>query len=88
MPNMSYCRFENTLGDLRDCMDNWDDSGLSDTEKEARTRLLELCRTVVENCADEDGNEVKVVVQCSDALCADHTPTHDDCNGCPAYVDY
>jgi hypothetical protein len=22
MPNMSYCRFENTLGDMRDCMYN------------------------------------------------------------------
>jgi len=25
MGNMSYCRFQNTLMDLRDCIENWDD---------------------------------------------------------------
>jgi hypothetical protein len=24
MPNMSYCRFENTANDLQNCIDNWD----------------------------------------------------------------
>ncbi len=36
MGNMSYCRFENTLGDLQDCYDNIDDPDLSESEKRAR----------------------------------------------------
>jgi hypothetical protein len=43
MGNMSYCRFQNTLGDLRDCYDNWD---LDDDKKEelkAREKLIKLC---------------------------------------------
>lgn len=32
MPNMSYCRFSNTLGDLRDCVEHLDDSVEEDCE--------------------------------------------------------
>ena len=54
MSNMSYCRFRNTLEDLQDCYDNMDDSDMSDEEKRARKRLIELCCEIAENCADED----------------------------------
>lgn len=47
MGNMSYCRFRNTLNDLRDCYDNMDDVE-SDEEKQAKKRMIELCRTIVE----------------------------------------
>jgi len=37
MSNMSYCRFENTLADLRDCYENLDDN-LGENIYEARAR--------------------------------------------------
>lgn len=40
---MSYCRFQNTLQDLRDCYEHMDDKDMSSEEKAARTRLLKLC---------------------------------------------
>lgn len=46
MANMSYCRFENTLNDLRDCMDNMDDRELSERETKARERLIKLCEEI------------------------------------------
>lgn len=53
MSNMSYCRFQNTLADLRDCFDamNEDDDDLGDLseyEAEAKYKLIELCRTIIE----------------------------------------
>jgi hypothetical protein len=52
--NMSYCRFENTLQDLRDCYDHTEDTDLSEGEKEARDKLLKLCRTLADEYPDED----------------------------------
>ena len=49
MPNMSYCRYENTLKDLHDCheaMQDEDISKLSDTEATARYRLIRLCKKI------------------------------------------
>jgi len=48
MSNMSYCRYENTLNDLRDCQtalqsDEYDVEKLSASEFNAMTRLIELC---------------------------------------------
>ena len=48
MSNMSYCRFENTVPDLDDCLEHINDTDLSATEKNERRRLVELCRRVVE----------------------------------------
>ena len=48
MGNMSYCRFENTYHDLRDCEENIHDTDLSDSEKECRELLIEVCRRIVE----------------------------------------
>lgn len=56
MSNMSYCRFENTANDLRDCLDHPGDADLSQSEKNARETLLALCRDVIEN-ADEETEE-------------------------------
>ncbi len=47
MANMSYCKFENTLKDLRDCWNNFDDCE-SGSEEEARKRLVKLCKEIAE----------------------------------------
>ena len=54
MSNMSYCRFQNTLSDLRDCEENLNDSDLSKEEHNARKRLIELCLSIVENAYSYD----------------------------------
>ena len=41
--NMSHCRFENTLEDLRDCVEYMEDE-LSESEERYRKRLLELIK--------------------------------------------
>lgn len=43
---MSYCRFENTLSDLRDCYGNMDSSDLSQTEFNKRKLMIELCISI------------------------------------------
>ncbi len=46
MANMSYCRFENTYSDLKDCYDNW--SGAEgESETQHRKDMLELCIRIV-----------------------------------------
>ena len=49
--NMSYCRFENTANDLKDCYDAMNDGTeeLSEYEDKALKRLIRLCRKIVEN---------------------------------------
>lgn len=56
MSNMSYCRFENTYGDLEDCYDNMGEEekkDLSESEKEYRTEIIELCNTIINEYGDE-----------------------------------
>lgn len=62
MTNMSYCRFENTLADLRDCYEQIEsllegdpetDQVTSDRECRARIALVELCFDVVARFEDE-----------------------------------
>ena len=51
MPNMSYCRFRNTYGDLRDCVDALDEKDadeLSRKEQCALRGMLILCRDLTE----------------------------------------
>lgn len=48
MSNMSYCRFRNTLNDLRDCYDNMDEE-TSEEEMKARERLIALCARIAED---------------------------------------
>ena len=57
MGNMSYCRFENTLRDLRDCykdMSETDFYELSETEQEARNKLVALCQNISEQFEEEE----------------------------------
>ena len=55
MSNMSYCRFRNTYGDLRVCYSNWDTLDEDDEEEqEARAKLLELCRDIVNDYCEEE----------------------------------
>lgn len=54
--NMSYCRFENTLGDLRDCynaMVEPDDDKLSEDETRAKKQLIKLCQKIVDEFGEE-----------------------------------
>ena len=56
MPNMSYCRFRNTLKDLQDCQNAlFDNDVLSPEEGKAAHELIAMCREI----ADE-GIEVHI----------------------------
>ena len=55
MPNMSYCRFQDTLLDLCVCADHLHDNDLNDKEKYARQRLIKLCQQI----ADESQEEIE-----------------------------
>lgn len=57
MGNMTYCRFTNTLEDLQDCYGNIEAQNLSDMEKEARNRLIELCVDIACDFGYEVGRE-------------------------------
>ena len=57
MPNMSYCRFENTVNAMQDCLMSIEDgevSELSDYEVKALQLFLELGKVIVDY---EDGIE-------------------------------
>lgn len=55
MANMlSYCRFENTLADLRDCEDHFQDGDLSNSENSARARLIKLCAGIASDYGDPE----------------------------------
>jgi|HubBroStandDraft_2_1064218.scaffolds.fasta_scaffold00063_41 hypothetical protein len=53
MSNMSYCRFQNTLADLRDCQENLDDDDLSFEERRARWHLIRRCVEIANDYSDE-----------------------------------
>jgi hypothetical protein len=59
MSNMSYCRFQNTLSDMRDCLANLN-GGLSQDEAEAALALLNVCKNYVEAV---DGSEVSDLLE-------------------------
>jgi hypothetical protein len=57
MANMAYCRFRNTLQDLRDCYDNMndiDDPKLDPEEKEAIKKIITICKRIVKNYGEEN----------------------------------
>jgi hypothetical protein len=47
MGNMSYCRFQNTVLDLRDCYYHMDDTDLSNEETQAMEALIETCKDII-----------------------------------------
>ena len=60
MSNMSYCRFENTTGDLQDCIEaihDWEEEckDLSSYETRALKDLLEQAKEIIE-LENEIGN--------------------------------
>lgn len=55
MGNMPYCRFFNTLSDLRDCYDHMDDDKeLSSEEERAKEKLIKLCGRIFDDYGDEE----------------------------------
>lgn len=63
MANMSYCRFENTLNDLRDCEEAlgniYDEVGeMSSYEKNALPELIELCKSISDNWDVEEVQDI------------------------------
>ena len=49
--NMAHCRFINTVDDLRTCQEALDDNefdSLSDSEKQAAIRLVEICGQILD----------------------------------------
>lgn len=52
MSNMSYCRFENTLRDLKDCYEHMTDVNLDPEEIRARQAMVELCSEILSECTN------------------------------------
>ena len=55
MANASYCRFQNTLRDLRDCSEALDDEehrGISIEEQDAVKKLISLCGEISAEYSD------------------------------------
>ena len=57
MPNMHYCRFENTLEDLRECAGEWEVDKHNGDEIRARRKLYELCEQIVNDYEDFEDYE-------------------------------
>jgi hypothetical protein len=53
MGNMSYCRFENTMNDLRDCLRHINNEAETNHDEEARWEMIQLFTEVAE---EFDGN--------------------------------
>lgn len=56
MPNMSYCRWENTYLDLRDCFDALEEN-VSQTEEHYQKKLIELARKLIQEYDHLRGTE-------------------------------
>jgi hypothetical protein len=62
---MSYCRFQNTLNDLRDCKNEMDDAytisdmGLSNDERHAMIRLVNVCQEIIDNFDRMEAMEIE-----------------------------
>lgn len=67
MPNMSYCKFENTLNDLRDCFNTMEEAILDDgmstdefeqsltvTERYSFHRMVKLCERITKLVQEND----------------------------------
>lgn len=55
MSNMSYCRFQNTLADLRDCylaMCEEQENDWSEDEQKAFKSMLKLCKKIASDYED------------------------------------
>lgn len=57
MSNMSYCRFQNTLDDLKDCDEHFGDRDLSLEEIKARNKMLKLCEKIANDYYEMEEKE-------------------------------
>lgn len=58
MANMAYCRFENTLADLRDCYRALcEEDDLTESEARAKTKLIEMCEKIADQFGDRAGED-------------------------------
>jgi len=57
--NMSYCRFQNTLSDLKDCFDNLPNGDLSRDEANAFVDLVLLAKEIAAQYEDYNEDELK-----------------------------
>lgn len=60
MGNMSYCRFENTYGELQDCYGALGKKSLdelSKTEKKYAKKLIKMCRDIADDFLDDEDDE-------------------------------
>ncbi len=61
MSNMSYCRFENTVNDLQDCVyameerETIEDMDLNKYESAAIQRMRDLCQEFLDSYAQKGG---------------------------------
>lgn len=59
MPNMSYCRWENTFSDLQDCLNSLDELQRheemieNESEWKAKKKLLQQILNIVDDAEDE-----------------------------------
>lgn len=60
MTSMSYCRFQNAVDDMHECIDHLSDDTdeMSEEELKARQKFIKLCRFVAEHWEDDDGRRV------------------------------
>lgn len=54
MSNMSYCRFTNTLEDLRDCYDHIDEQLPEGAEAKSRRKLIALCAKIADDYREDE----------------------------------
>ena len=59
MVSMGYCRFENTLADLRECYKHLRDCDLSVSEEMAKKKLMDLCKEMTDEQGDCNEEETK-----------------------------
>lgn len=65
MANMSYCRFENTLHDLADCVKAlegvvYEEASISESEWKYAKRMKEWCERFIETIEDCDEEEINI----------------------------
>lgn len=56
MGNMPYCRFQNTLQDLRKCLSALiEGEGISPEEQKAKEQLVKVCKSFIQEHEKGDG---------------------------------
>jgi hypothetical protein len=67
MANMSYCRFQNTLGDFEDCLDAlYSGKAMSDDEQRAAFWLIQKSRELVEQFEGDSDEEIREKLKSED----------------------